>query len=281
MIRKIGFILGLLPVFVQAAPRLLDQGEVLVSGPVANTVITHSDLHEKRNLDGSLVSEDQQVKIEVIRQKVIEDKMPVDDTAADKYLANMKKSHDLDDEAITELAADLGRTVSELKELLNLQYMYDFFLHHKFKVHFVPTDEEVEAYCKKNPEYAPGWYKVVVAIVDFDKENQQEIRAKIDKVAQGESTDLKLKWSSPIKINEKDIAQDKKFITKMKLDAIHATKEGQSYRLYKLVAKQKKKEKSIDERKASVIEALNRQMFVEKLQAYEKQMMNSVAVVNL
>lgn len=281
MIRKIGFILGLLPVFMQAAPQLLDQGVVLVSGPVANTVITHSDLHDKRSLDGTLIPQEQQVKMEVIRQKVIEEKMPVDDTAAEKYLANMKKNHDLSFEAIVEIAAELGRTVVELKELLNMQYLYDFFLHHKFRAHLVPTDEQIEEYCEKYPQYEAGWYKIVIASVDFNEENKQEVRKNIADITSGKKTKLKLAWSSPVKINEEDIAEDKQFIKKLAIDAVHAVKEGSVYKLYKLVDKQNKKKKSIDERKAAVIEALNRQMFVDKLQAYEKQMMKSVAVVDL
>ena len=59
--------------------------------------------------------------MEVVRQEVVADKMPVDETAADKYLASVQKNNNMSLEDIEDLAQQLGRSLFELKQLLTLQ----------------------------------------------------------------------------------------------------------------------------------------------------------------
>lgn len=279
--KKIALFFLTLPGIIQAEFVLLDQGVVVVSGPVANTMITHSDVFNKLNLDGTKIPLQHQIKLEVIRQQVAADKMPIDDSAADKYLASIQKMNNLSLDDLEVLAGECFRTFAELKQLLSLQYTYDFFLYHKFRAHLVPSDQDVEDYCNEHPEVQAAYCSIQVAFVDFTAGNKQAVYAKLQGIIEGLTSDSSVQWSDPIKVNVADIAEDKKFIQDMKVGQIHLLEDKKSFELYKLVESQEERTTPISERKASVVEILNRKMYEDLLAKYEEHMMDDVAIINL
>ncbi|MBV8660926.1 MAG: hypothetical protein JO129_02165 [Candidatus Dependentiae bacterium] len=280
LLRKFLFFITL-SATMQAEFMLLDQGAFVVSGPVGNTMITYSDVFDKLNLDGTLLPLDHQIKMEIIRQEVISDKMPLDDTAADKYLANIQKANNLSIDDLEELASQCHRTFSELKQLLTLQYTYDFFLYHKFRAHLVPSDQDVENYCNENPEVEAGYCIIQVAFVEFKADNKEEVHEKIDAIVAGTISDNSIEWSDPIKVNIVDIADDKLFIKDMTPGQINVIEDKKVFELYRLVEKQNERTVPISERKAWVIDHLNRKMYEDLLAKYEEHMMDNVAIIDL
>jgi hypothetical protein len=260
---------------------LLDQGVMVVSGPVTNTIITHSDVYDKLNLDGSMISLEQQIKMEIIRQEVISDKMPIDEMAADKYLANIQKVNNLSLDDLEELAGQCRRTFYELKQLLTLQYTYDFFLYHKFRAHLVPSDQDVIDYCNENPDIEQGYCVIQVAFVEFSIANKDEVSDKIETIVAGAISDKNIEWSDPIKVNIKDIADDKLFIQDMQVGQIHCIEDKKVFELYKLVEKQDERIVPVADRKAFVVDILNRKMYENLLRKYEEHMIDNVALINL
>lgn len=260
---------------------LLDQGVVVVSGPVGNTMITHSDVFNKLNLDGTMLPLENQIKMEIIRQEVVADKMPLDDTAADKYLANIQKSNNLSLDDLEELAGQCRRTFFELKQLLTLQYTYDFFLYHKFRAHLVPSDQDVEDYCKEYPDIEPGYCVIEVAFIEFMIDNKQEVSEKIAGIIAETISDSSIEWSDPIKVNIADIADDKLFIKDMTAGQIHVIEDTKVFELYRLVEKQDEYVVPVADRKAFVVDLLNRKMYEDLLKKYEEHMMDNVAIIKL
>lgn len=260
---------------------LLDQGVMVISGPIGNTMITHSDVFDKLNLNGTPISLEHLVKMEVIRQEVVADKMPIDETAADKYLANIQKVNNLSLDDLEDLAGQCHRTFFELKQLLSLQYTYDFFLYHKFRAHLVPSDQDVQDYCDQHPDIQPGHCVIQVAFVDFTVDNKQEVSAKIDGIIAGVVSDDSIEWSDPIKVNIADIADDKLFIKDMDAGQIHLIEDKKAFELYRLVSKQDEHVVPVADRKAFVVDLLNRTMYEELLKKYEEHMMDNFAVINL
>ena len=263
-----------LPAISRAEFMLLDQGIMVISGPVANTIITHSDVFDKLNLDGTPISLEHQIKMEIIRQEVIADKMPMDETAADKYLANIQKTNNLSLDDLEELAGQCRRTFFELKQLLTLQYTYDFFLYHKFRAHLVPSDQDVIDYCNEHPDVEPGHCVIQVAFVDFTEDNKEQVADKLQGIIVGSVSD-------PIKVNIVDIADDKLFINDMTAGQIHLIEDKKSFELYRLVEKQDEHVVPVADRKAFVIDLLNRKMYEDLLSKYEEHMLDNVAIIKL
>ena len=270
-----------LPAISRAEFMLLDQGIMVISGPVANTIITHSDVFDKLNLDGTPISLEHQIKMEIIRQEVIADKMPMDETAADKYLANIQKTNNLSLDDLEELAGQCRRTFFELKQLLTLQYTYDFFLYHKFRAHLVPSDQDVVDYCDEHPDIEPGHCVIQVAFVDFSTDNKQEVTDKLQGIIAGSISDSSIEWSDPIKVNIVDIADDKLFIKDMTAGQIHLIEDKKVFELYRLVEKQDEHVVPVADRKAFVIDLLNRKMYEGLLSKYEEHMLDNIAIIKL
>ncbi len=277
---KILFFMAL-SAMMQAEFMLLDQGVLVVSGPVANTMITHSDVFEKLNLDGTAIPLERLVKMEIIHQEVIDTKMPYDETAAEKYLATIQKNNNLSLDDLEELAGQCRRTFFELKQLLSLQYVYDFFLYHKFRAHLVPSDQDVKDYCDQNPDIQPGHCVIQVAFVDYTQDNKQQVIQKIQEIITGSIADESLEWSDPIKVNYVDMADDKLFIKDMNAGEIRAIEDKKSFELYRLVSKQDEHIVPVEDRKAFVVDILNRKMYEELLAKYEEHMLDNVAIINL
>jgi hypothetical protein len=266
---------------IRAEFMLLDQGQIVVSGPVENTMITHADVHYKLNFDGANIPLDQQIKTEIIRQQVIAEKMPFDETAVDKYMANIQKMNNLTLEDLENLAAQCNRSFPELKNLLMLNYTYDYFLHHKFRAHLVPTDQEVEEYYEQNPQVEQGYCILQVAFVDYSSQDQEEVERQIAHLIEDNEYHVDISWSDPIKVNITDIAEDKQFVTMMNPGQIKAIQGKKSFELYRLIEKQDARVVPLAERKPLIIDTLNRNMYEDLLKEYEKHMVDNVAIIDL
>jgi hypothetical protein len=207
--------------------------------------------------------------------------MPYDETAADKYLASIQKNNNLSLDDLEELAGQCRRTFFELKQLLSMQYIYDFFLYHKFRAHLVPSDQDVQDYCDQNPDVQPGHCVIQVAFVDYTQANKNEVAEKIAGIVAGKILDGNLEWSDPIKVNYVDMADDKMFIKDMDADQIHAIEDKKAFELYRLVSKQNEHIVPVADRKAFVVDILNRKMYEDLLAKYEEHMLDNVAIINL
>lgn len=280
--KKIFILFLTLPAYMQAEFMLFDHGHTVVSGPVADVMITHCDVYEKRSLDGKHVSLKDRIDMIIIEQEIKESKMPIDETAPEKYIANIKKEHNLTDEDLEELAGQCGCTLLEVKQLLGAQYMRDFLLWHKFRAHLVPTDQAIEEYCNEHPEVEPGFCSILVAFVDYTDDTKEEIHTIIDDVvaAKIDTNDL-ISWSDPIKVDMDNIADDKLFIKDLQVGQIAVIDDKSVFELYKLVEKQDERLVPVQARKALVIDLLNREMYEDLLTNYEQHMRDNVAIIHL
>jgi len=279
-LQKLLLFLITLPASLQAEFLLLDQGLKVISGPVGNTIITHSDVYQKLSLDGKVISLQDQIETEVIRQQVVADKMPLDDTAADKYLDNVQKTNNLTVEDLEELANQCYRTFAELKQQLSLNYIRDFFLHHKFRSHLVPTDQEVEEYCVSNPEIEPGYCVMQVSQIPFGAD-KKAVSEKVKGIQSGLIDRTTISWSDSIRVELDDLAEDMQFVKNMARDEVIVIEGKTSFELYHLIEMKDEIVIPIKDRKAFVIDTLNRQMYEDLLTKYKSHMLDNVGIIHL
>ncbi len=261
---------------------LMDKIECVVCGPERNTPLVDSDASWKRSLDGQLVPMQQQLQQEIVSQQVVSDKIPLDPTAADKYIESMKKQNNLNDNDLKELFGEVGRTFHEGIDLLNNQYVQEMFLHYKFKSQLIPTEDDITKYYQEHPEYYEGWCEVQIAHVSFEQDTKDSIKKNLDHVAEDKSSDaLAVDWSSSITLQQRDIAEDKKFITAMSPGQVIVKETDGAFELYKLIDKKDSALKSVDERRSSITEQLNRKKFEKMLQSYNQEVRKFVDIINL
>lgn len=273
---------AILPGISQAELCLIDQGAVVVCGPEQNTVIVDTDSTWKRGLDGRPSALQQQIQQDIIAQQVIADKVPMDPTAADKYVESMKKQNNFTDKDLIELFESVGRTFNEGIKLLSDQYTYEVFMHHKFKSQLVPTEDEIMSYYKTHPEHVDGFAQIQVAYVDFTDETKESIKKNLDKIVTGKKvTKFSVEFSDPVIVKEGDIAEDKRFIFDMKTGQTRVVEGDERFEIYKLLEKQPMRQKSLDECRFSIVDHLNQDRLAEMLGNYNQEIRKFVDVINL
>lgn len=273
----------ILPDVVQAELFLVDQGACVVCGPEKNTLIADTDLTWKRSLaDGAFVPLSKQIQLETVVQQVNAEKMPFDVSAVEKYIEGLKKSLKVNDVGFAELFADVGKTLPEGLKSLHDQYVSEFFTHYKFKSQLVPTDDEIMNYFNNNPVFVDGWYEVQVAKLTFEDSEKNKVKKLIEDIVSGKKSESEdIAWSAPLRIATEDLALDKQFIQDMKKGEIHAEESDGFFELIKLVDSEPTRIKSLDERKVSMVETLNRQKLEEMLKAYNQSIRSFIDIIPL
>jgi len=267
---------------VRAELFLVDKIECVVCGPERNTPLTNTDESIKKDMSGQSIPMAQLIQNDVVSQQIIADKVPIDPTAADKYVETLKKQNNLTDTDLADMFEQIGRTYLEGIALLNEQYYHEFFTHYKFKSQQIATDVDIQKYYDEHPAYVDGSVKIEVAYVDFDEQNRDAIKKDLDLVERGkEPKSIEVQWSSPIEISLQDIAQDKKFIFDMNQAQVAVHETQGSFELYKLLEKVEPKIKSLEEVRSTIVDRLNRNKLEKMLEDYNQEVRKFIDIINL
>lgn len=261
---------------------LVDKIECVVCGPESNTPLTNTDETIKRSMDGKLIPLSQQIQNDVVSQQIVADKMPIDPTAADKYIDTLKRQNNLTDTDMADLFEQIGRTFMEGLALLNQQYYHEMFMHYKFKSQQIVTDDVVQEYYDEHPSFSEGQVEIQVAYVDFDDDSKEKLQQSLNAMLQNKhSNDITLEWSSPMEITMRDIATDKRFIFDMMPEEIFIHEGAGSFELYKLISKKEPKMKGLEEMRPIIIEKLTRQKLEGMLESYNQEVRKFVDIIDL
>ena len=261
---------------------LIDQIECIVCGPEKNTPIVNSDISWKRDFDVKFIDINKQIQQEIINQHVVAEKMPLEESAVEKYIDGVKKQLNLSEKEVGELFADLGRTLAEGTALWRDQYFHHFFMLYKFKSQLVPTDDEVVAYFNEYPEFINGWVEFQFVLVPYDESNKDAIKKDVDTfVATGTCDNKEICWGSTNHLAEDEVATDKSFILNMQKDQVEIRQVEGAFELYKLIAKEPVSIKPLSDCKAFIVERLNKNKLEQMLADYNKSINDVIDVLYL
>lgn len=272
--------LAVLPGFIQADLILIDKIECVVCGPEKNSPFTNTDVTWKRSLDNKFVPLEQQIQREIVCQQLVADKTPMDPTGADKYIEGIKKQNNFSESDLDTWFSSVGKTLQEGLDALTSQYNNEYFLHYKFKSQLVPTDDEVRDYFEANPDFIEGYYDVRAARVDFDAKDHELVKKEIEKIIQDPETQAAdVAWSEPVRLMDEDVTEDKAFIKEMKIDEVRVLELEDHFELYQLVAYEPTRLRSLEDRRASIVDALNRKKLEKMLSDYNKAVREYIDVI--
>lgn len=271
-----------LPGIIQAELFLIDQIECVVCGSAYNKPFVDTDVTWKRTLDNQFVPLQKQIQADIVMQQIASEKMPIDPDGAAKYIEGLKKQLKINDAEFETLFSEVGRTMAEGLEMLNIFYNTEFFTHYKFKSQLVPTEDEILNYFNDNPEFVDGSYEISIARVAYDgDQGREDIKNKIEKalVDNNDGHGL-IQWGKVIKVAEEDLQDDQKFITKMKPEGVYIQESDGLFELVKLISYEPTRIKTLDERKNSIIDALNRKKLESMLAKYNQSVSEFVDIIS-
>jgi len=266
---------------VSAKIMLVDKIDKIVCGPTANTPISHTDIDWKRSLTGEKVPVEKQIQMEIVRQQVEQEKIPIDESTAVQYLETIKSANDLTQNQLVDLFGEVGLLYDEGKKQLVDQYTYDMFLHHKFRSQVLVTDDQVEEFHKDNPEIDPGLFEIKIATVSYDEDTKKAVRRKIDAFTDGDTGAITVEWGDALKIEDTDLSRDKKFIASMEKGEMSVVDNDVEFDIYYLVSKNDARTKELQERRTAIIEQLSRDQFEDLLKTYNAGIEDKVRLIEL
>lgn len=270
-----------LPGMIRVELFLIDQIDCVVCGSAYNKPFVDSDVTWKRTLDNQFVPLQKQIQADIVMQQVFSEKMPVDPDGSLKYIEGLKKQLKINDAEFETLFAEVGRTMVEGLEMLNVFYNTEFFTHYKFKSQLVPTEDEILSYFNDNPEFIDGSYEISIARVPYEDDQDREVvKNKIEKALVDKNDgDGLIEWGNVIKVAEEDLQDDQKFITQMKPEGVYIQETDGMFELVKLIAYEPTRIKTLEERKNLIIDALNRKKLETMLAKYNQSISEFVDVI--
>lgn len=270
-----------LPGMIRVELFLIDQIDCVVCGSAYNKPFVDSDVTWKRTLDNQFVPLQKQIQADIVMQQVFSEKMPVDPDGSLKYIEGLKKQLKINDAEFETLFAEVGRTMVEGLEMLNVFYNTEFFTHYKFKSQLVPTEDEILSYFNDNPEFIDGSYEISIARVPYEDDQDREVvKNKIEKALVDKNDgDGLIEWGNVIKVAEEDLQDDQKFITQMKPEGVYIQEADGMFELVKLIAHEPTRIKTLEERKNLIIDALNRKKLESMLAKYNQSISEFVDVI--
>jgi len=272
-IKKTVLILCFLSAFqLKAELVLCDHIEAVVLG-VSEDVITYSDRVDKKNLSGQYENQDRLIRNYTLCQQAQDEKMPIEEDLAEKFIEEMMRKNHIKLEAVDEMFSSLGLTLAEGKDLLKRSEILRRFEGQRFYSRLAVTESMIEVEYNIEPIYKDAWCKIKVAYVAFEaKKSKAEQKLRIENLMQDKSMLEQFDWSQEFLVPVSDLAYDKKFIADMENQTGKVVEGQDAFEVYYLVEKHDREHLPLSECKAQIIERLMQRNNEILMREYEKLM---------
>lgn len=262
---------------------LVDKIEVTIYGDEGVQIITKSDL-ERLSIDGQERTKDDIILERLMFLDAQKMHMVQGDEAVDAYLNNIQREHNMSKEQLEYLFANSGYSFEEAREQLRILYAVNSIIDFKIRSRLIVPEQDVVAYYKSHPVKLQPMYQIQRAVVPMptDEAQQASFKKEVERWCQTGLGDIAVVWDEPFWIERGDIAENKKFITTMKIgDCAVSGETAEGIELFKLVDKKEEREQSLEERYREITDILRRPKYEELLDEYKKQLRESASIVYL
>ena len=239
-------------------------------------IFTHTDLHRK-SINGAEQTADEIIMFGIMYYEALEIyKIPAQDDSITKYVADLKKQHDLTDEAIKQMFGAAGYTYTEGLEQLKMHRSVDTLLNLKITSRLVVTREEIEAYFTQNPETVQAQYRIQKGFIDKDLCTEDEIYTKLKTHKLARHID----WSDSYWLDEDEIADNRLFIKDMAEDEIaFVESDGDRYVFIQMLKKSPAHERTLEERYKEIADILRAPLFEKMFSEYKAELLEKYEVI--
>jgi hypothetical protein len=192
----------------------IDSGAFMVAGPTRRITICRSEI-ERPGVDGKENSVDALISYELAYQECQRMKVPIEG-AAQKHIQGLKKEHGLTDAQVDMIFQQAGRTLQEGMQELERVYAYNSLMDMKVASRIAVLKEDVEKYYNENPKYDDPEYQVQIAFIPSDPamSTAEQKKSIIKQCKEGKAA--RLPWREPFWIRQRDISEERNFITTLK-----------------------------------------------------------------
>lgn len=249
---------------------------VIVIYTDTNTIVITQHILNAKTLDGKTRTQE-----EVIVDNLLFDKavnvyhMTPARREAENHIEGLKNQYGLTHKDIEELFNKEGMTYEEGLEQLMIFYTIRGFIYHIITSKVLITQEEIQKYYKEHPEYIPASVKIEKIFVDKEKVTQEMIDD-LKKYKIGEDS---IVWSTSYWIAIDELIDSKKCLGDLKPGDIEVFDAGNSYEIVRIVKKQERRLKSLEEASKGIMEKLQYQKYELQLKEYKENLLKEYDIV--
>ncbi len=242
-------------------------------------VVTKSDVN-RLDLQGT-----QRSRKEVIQEKLMfEDakkyKIIPDENAINRYIATVQREHNLTIDQVKDMFNAAGYTYEEGRQQLGVTFAVNQVMDFKIRSRLIVPQKDINAYYENNPVYQDASYVLCRCVIPFNENVKKEDQKKqiINQMKSGVLVGVQ--WSDSFTIDEQEIAEDKRFITKMKVGRASAPKQViNGFEIFKLLEKKDRRLLTLQERYEQIADSLRRPRYEALLAEYKKELFEKSAVL--
>lgn len=255
----------------------IDCISAVIYGPEGTDIVMHSEAR-RASVDGRPQTLKDIILQRLVCQDAVKYQVKASDESVDRYLANMKESHDLNDADIRDLFLSSGYTMDEGREELKRMDVVNSLLNYRVRTRVIVTENEVRAFCEKHPDYIPARYKVQKAVFPFEDDRKQQ-KKKLEKEVSEHPDRITFKkayWASDDELPENSVIRTVRVGVPSSLQ-----EDDESFYVFRIQEKVPAKKRAMKERYRDVVDELRFPKYKKLLDRYYDQLLHDASILYL
>lgn len=266
----------------KASPKKIKKETKLVN-KIAIIVYTDSDpiiitLHDikRKSLDGR-----EQTQLEVLLNRLMYYEalefyhLPIPEDMVTRHIASIKEAHGLSEDQIENLFQKEGYSFEEGKDQLRMSYAIQQLIQQLVMSRLIVTEDEIQAYHKKYPEKEPATFRIKKGFVKKGDLKENQLKTLVEDGEHQED----VQWGPSYWLEEDEIADAKKFITKMQPGQIKLLEVDGGYEVIQLIKRKKAHTRTLEERRRDISDALRLPKQEKLLKEFQDELLKKYEIV--
>ncbi len=261
---------------------LIDSIVAVVYGPERTRIICDSELR-RMGIDGRRRTLPDIILEELMYQQTIKYKIPVDESAIDKYLLDIRRKNNLSLEQVKDIFKRSGYTYQEGREQLAMMYASSTMVELKIMQRLGVTEQEVLAFYEANPIYKEAKYQLERSFIPYKSSishDEQKMMIERDIIKKGKASELQ--WGTPFWLKESELSEVMEFVNSMNVgDVSVPLEDSDGFEIYRLTAKRDRCVVSLEKRFREISDILKMPKYQQEMEKYRDELFAAAHIVYL
>jgi hypothetical protein len=252
----------------------IDRVEAVIFGREATHVVTFSDVN-RLGFDGKQRTKEDVITEILMFEDALVHHVPMDEKTIDDGINKIAKSMNGTMDDVKLMFEQGGYTYEDGRRQFGIMQAANQMMEMKIRMALIIPEKEVQTYYDEHPEVIPAVYTIEKTSIPTARCTKEQAE-KFSKTGKG----LDLKWFRLPEIEESALAENKKFITRLKVDEISKPQQtDDSYEFFRIYAKRDATLIPLEKRYREIVETLRRPKFEKLLKEYKDSLLKSASVL--
>jgi hypothetical protein len=256
----------------------LDRIEAVIFGAETTEIVTLSDIN-RAGFDGRAKNKEDVILERLMFQDALKHRIMIDEKTIDEYIDKMRKSFNATMDDIKVMFEQAGYTFEEGRRQLGIMYGSNQMVDFKVRSRLIIPEKDVQAFYDDNPVVRPASFIIERAFIPAHASTKEDIQNKVDRYLQT-GKGINIQWYQLPEITESDLAESRRFITKLPVGEISELIETQDgFDLYRVKNKREPVLVPLEDRYREIVEILRKPKFDELVEDYKTNLLRNGSII--